>query len=137
MSEMAGIYKPLVKVLGDTAAITALVPAANIRPSEDVAEPPTGNMIYYVWTGGRWDRKKRRGEGTLVLTVAMVDNKVKADDVLDLVREALTPRALTAQATGLRVSLFAEDDSFTDAGTTDSGRYQAVAGFSVKMVEVA
>ena len=137
MSKMADFYDAVFGVLKDTAAITAVVPEANIRPSEDPANEPPGNVIFYGWAGGRWDEKKRRGEGTFAITVGAVDNKVKGGELLDLVRAALTARALTEKATGLRVSLFAEDDAFTDAGTTDGDRYQAAAVFRVKMVEAA
>ena len=137
MSKMADFYDAVFKVLKGTAAIAVLVPEANIRPSEDPLEQPSGNMIFYGWTGGRWDEKKRRGEGTFAVSVGAVDNKVKGGELLDLVRAALTARALTEEATGLKVSLFAEDDAFTDAGTTDGGRYQAAAVFRVKMVEAA
>lgn len=137
MSEMADLYEAVYKVLKGTGAITAFVPAANIRPSEDVEDPPTGNMIYYGWSGGRWDRKKRRGEGSFEITVAVVDNKIEATEVMDLVRAALTPKALTAELSGVKVSLFSEEDAFTDAGTTASNRFQAATVFSVKMVEAA
>ena len=66
-----------------------------------------------------------------------MENKVKAGEILDLVREALTAKALTEKASGIKISLFSEDDAFTDAGTTDSGRYQVVAAFRVLMVEAA
>ena len=137
MSKMTNFYDAVFQVLKDTVAITTLVPEANIRPSEDAVESPTGNMIYYGWTGGRWDEKRRRGEGTFAVSVGAVDNKVKGDELLDLVRAALTARALTEKATGVKVALFAEDDAFTDSGTTDSNRYQAAAVFKVKMVEAA
>jgi len=137
MSKMADFYDAVFKVLKNTAAITAYVPELNIRPSEDAVESPVGNMIYYGWTGGRWDEKRRRGEGTFAVSVGAVDNKVKGGELLDLVRAALTARALTEKATGIKVALFAEDDAFTDAGTTDGGRYQAAAVFRVKMVEAA
>lgn len=137
MSKMADFYDAVFGVLKDTAAITALVPEENIRPSEDAVEQPVGNMIYYGWTGGRWDEKKGRGEGTFAISVGAVDNKVKGTELLDLVREALSARALTEKATGFKVPLFAEDNAFTDAGTTDGGRYQAAAVFRVKLVEAA
>lgn len=137
MNRMTDLYDAVFQVLKDTAAITTLVPAANIRPSEDAVASPTGNMIYYGWTGGRWDEKKRRGEGTFGITVAAVDNKVKGGEILNLIREALTARALTEKATDIRVSLFSEDDAFTDAGTTDSGRSEVAAAFRVLMVEAA
>lgn len=137
MSKMAEFYTAVFQVLKEDTAISALVSEENIRPSLDPVESPTGNMIYYGWTGGRWDEKKRRGEGTFAVSVGAVDNKVKGGELLDLVRAALTARALTEKATGLRVDLFAEDDAFTDAGTTDSNRYQAAAIFRVKMVEAA
>jgi len=137
MSRMAEFYDAVFQVLKDDAEIAALVDEENIRPSEDPVESPTGNMIYYGWTGGRWDEKRRRGEGTFAVSVGAVDNKVKGGELLDLVRAALTARALTEKATGVKVALFAEDDAFTDAGTTDSNRYQAAAVFKVKMVEAA
>lgn len=137
MSKMADFYDAVFGLLKATPAITTLVPEANIRPSEDAVEQPIGNMIYYGWTGGRWDEKKRRGEGTFAISVGAVDNKVKGGELLDLVRATLSARALTEKATGFKVSLFAEDDAFTDAGTTDGGRYQAAAVFRVKMVEAA
>ncbi len=137
MSKMADFYDAVFQVLKDSAPIIALVPEENIRPSEDAAEPPLGNMIFYGWTGGRWDEKRRRGEGTFAVSVGAVDNKVKGGELLDLVRAALTARALTEKATGMKVALCAEDDAFTDAGTTDSNRYQAAAVFRVKMVEAA
>ena len=137
MSEMADLYDAVFKVLSGAGSITALVPAANIRPSEDVADPPPGNMIYYGWAGGRWDRKRRRGEGTFGITGAVVDNKVKASEVLDLVRAALTPRALSDELTDVKVALFSDDDAFTDAGTTASDRYQAATVFLVKLAEAA
>ncbi len=137
MSRMAEFYDAVFQVLKDDAAIAALVNEENIRPSEDPVEAPTGNMIYYGWTGGRCAERRRRGEGTFVVSVGDVDNKVKGGELLDLVRAALTARALTEKATGIKVALFAEDDAFTDAGTTDSNRYQAAAVFNVKMVEAA
>ena len=135
MSKMADFYEAVFQVLKNTGEITALVPEANIRPSEDAAQSPTGNMIYYGWTGGRWDEKRRRGEGTFAVSVGTVDNKVKGGELLDLVRTALTAKALTAKASGIKIALFAEDDAFSDAGTTDEGRYRAAAVFRVKMME--
>ncbi len=137
MSRMADFYDAVFQVLKDDAEIAALVAEENIRPSEDPAESPTGNMIYYGWTGGRWDEKRRRGEGTFAVSVGAVDNKVKGGELLDLVRAALTAKALTEKATGVTVALFAEEDAFTDAGTTDSNRYQAAAVFKVRMMEAA
>lgn len=135
MSKMADFYDAVFQVLKADGSISAVVPEVNIRPSEDVTEPLAGNMIYYGWTGGRWDEKRGRGEGTFTVSVGAVDNKVKGVELLDMVRNALTARALTEKATGFKVALFVEDDAFTDAGTTDQGRYQAVAAFRVKMVE--
>lgn len=135
MSKMSSFYDAIFQVLKGIAPIVALVPEENIRVSEDPVEAPTGNMIYYNWTGGRWDEKRGRGEGTLALTVAAVDNKVSGGEIIDLVRAALTAKALTEKATGMKVALFAEDDAFTDIGTTDSVRYQAAAVFRVKMQE--
>jgi hypothetical protein len=135
MSAMADIYTVVKHVLKNTAAITALVPTDNIRPSEDRSAPGTGSMIYYNWQDGLWDVKARRGQGTFGISCGAVDTKVDANTILDLVREALTARALTYSGGPLRVSLFKEIDSQIDSGTTDGGRSLAATTFDVKFVE--
>jgi hypothetical protein len=137
MSKMTDFYDAVFQVLRDDAAVSALVPEANIRPSEDPVASPSGNMVFYGWTGGRWDKKRHRGEGTLALTVAVADNKVEAGALLDLVRIALTPKELSSKVTSIRIALFSENDAVTDGATTDAGRYQAATSFAVKMVEAA
>lgn len=135
MSVMAKIYTAVKTVLDNDAAIIALLPADNIRPTDDASEPEPGNMIYYNWQGGAWDLKARRGRGTLAVSTGSVDDKVNADEILDLVRAALTARALTYPGSPIRVHKFREVDSLNDSGTADSGRSLAATTFDVRLVE--
>jgi hypothetical protein len=129
------LFDAIFYVLKNTAAITALVPEANIRPNEDPAEPLPGNAIYYLWSGGRWDNKGKRGEGIVSVVVAAVKNHQEASEIMDLVRATLTAKDLSYAGSPVRVHQFAEDGAFTDAGTTDSGRFQAATSYQVRMIE--
>ena len=135
MSQMAQIYTAVKTVLDADGAITALVPADNIRPTDDASEPGPGSMIYYNWQDGAWDLKARRGRGTLAISAGSVDDKIDADTILDLVRAALTARALSYTGSPIRVHLFKEVVSLNDSGTADSGRSLAATTFDVKFVE--
>ena len=131
---MAKIYTAVKHVLDDQIP-TATVPTNNIRPTRDESEPEAGNMIYYNWTAGSWDVKRRRGIGVLTLSCGSVDANKDANEILDLVRDALTARALSYSGSPLRVHLFKEDNALIDAETTASGRSLAATSFNVKMVE--
>ena len=132
---MASIYEAVKHVL-DATIPTSRVPTNNIRPAQDVSEPEVGGMIYYNWASGGEDIKRRRATGVLSLSVGSVINGIDANQILDLVRDALTARALTYSGSPIRVSLFKETDSLADAETTDSGRSIAATTFTVKMVEI-
>jgi hypothetical protein len=116
----------------DTAIVPAQVPAANLRPREDPIEALPGNALYYGWAAGSWDRKRRRGEGTIAVVVAATKNNQEATEIMDLVRKALTPSALTYTGSPVRVARFAEDGGFSDSGTTDSNRFLVSTSFEVK-----
>lgn len=131
---MGKVYTAVKHVLDDQIA-SGTVPHDNIRPTQDESEPGTGNMIYYNWSSGSWDVKRRRGTGILSVSVGSVEEGVDANEILDLVRDALTARALSYSGSPLRVHLFKEADSLADADTTDSGRSLAATSFNVKMVE--
>ena len=134
-SVMSKIYEAVRTVLKNDAGITAKVPVDNIRPTDDESEPAPGNMIYYDYSSGKWDVKRRRGQGVFSVSCGSVDEKVHANEILDLVRDALTARALTYSGSPIRMHLFKEDDSLSDSGTADSGRAQAATTFAVKFVE--
>ena len=134
MSLHPKLFQALKHVLNGTAAITAVVPAANIRPSEDPTQPAAGNTITYTWQAGRVDKRARRGEGVLALVAASVDNKVLANDILDLVRDALSARSLSYTGSPVVVHRF-DEVTFTDVGTTDGNRWQAATTFEVRMIE--
>ena len=135
MAAHTRLYEAVRHVLAGAGSITAKVPADNIRPSEDPLEPAAGNSIVYNWQAGRWFPKSRRGEGVLSLQVGAVNNKLVADEILDLVRAVLSARALSYSGSPVRVHQFVEDGAFTDAGTTDSDRFQAATSFQVRMIE--
>lgn len=116
----------------DAAIVPAQVPAANLRPREDPTEVVAGNAIYYGWSAGSWDRKRQRGEGTIAVAVAATKNNQEATEIMDLVRKALTPRALRDAAKGVVVARFAEDGGFSDSGTTDSSRFLVATSFEVR-----
>ena len=134
---MDKLKEAVFNVLKNDAGIIAQVPGENIRPLEDPIEPDAGNVIFYGWAGGRWQRKQRRGEGAFSVSVGAVKNHAEAAAILDLVRELLTPVALSYSGSPVRVALFAEEDATSDTGTTASGRYLSAASFSVKFVEAA
>ena len=118
----------------DSAIVPSLVPVANLRPREDPTEVVSGNSIYYGWGAGSWDNKRQRGEGTIAVAVSSVKNNQEATEIMDLVRKALTPRALRDAGKGVIVSRFAEDGGFSDAGTTDSNRFLVTSSFDVKFI---
>ena len=131
---MASIYDAIKHVL-DAEIPTATVPKNNIRPSNDLSDPEAGNMIFYNYISGAEDRKKRRATGILTFSCASVEKDIDANAILELVRDALTARALSYSGSPLRVHLFKENDSLADAETTASGRELAATSFTVKMVE--
>lgn len=133
-SVISKVMSAVSHVLSNDATILARVPTANIRPREDVTEPADGNEIYYGWNAGSWDAKSSRGEGTLAVTVSSIKNNQDATEILDLVRKALTPRALRDANKGVVVARFAESDAFSDAGTTDSLRFLVATSFEVKFI---
>jgi len=133
-AKMAKIYTALKTVL-DAAFDPGDVPHDNIRPAQDLSEPEAGNMIYYSYTSGSWDNKARRGSGVISLSVGSVKEGVDANGLLDQARDALTARSLSYVGSPIRVHLFRESESLTDADTTDSGRSLAATSFDVKFVE--
>jgi len=134
MSMHLKLFQALKAVLNNISGITAVVPAANIRPSEDPTQPAAGNTITYTWQAGRVDKKARRGEGSLTLVAASVDNKVSANSILELVRNALSAQSLSYVGSPVVVHRF-DEETFTDVGTTDGNRWQAAATFEVRMIE--
>lgn len=132
------IYDAIKAVLVGAAELPAsLVPENNIRPGEDPSEPEAGNMIFYSLTGTRWDRKRRRGEGVLSVSVASVGNNVKSGEIMDIIRGLLTPKALTDASSDLRVHMMKESEDYSDTGTTTSDRWLAATSFDWKLVEAA
>lgn len=130
------LYEALKTVLLGASELTpTLVPANNIRPGEDPSEPESGSMVYYNLSETRWDKKSRRGEGVLSLSVASVANNISCGKIMDVIRDLLTPRALTNADKGVRVSLMQEAPSYTDVGTTVSDRWLAETTFNWKLVE--
>lgn len=121
-------------VLENDTDITTRVPVANLRPREDPSELVDGNAIYYGWNAGSWDVKRSRGEGTLAVTVSSTKNNQDATEIMDLVRKALTPRALRDAGKGIVVARCAEAGDFSDAGTTDSIRFLVATSFEVRFI---
>ena len=92
-------------------------------------------MVFYNLSETKWDRKARRGEGVMSLSVASVSNNVSAGQIMDVIRGLLTPRALTDANVGIRVSMMKESESYTDVGTTASDRWLAATSFNWKLIE--
>ncbi len=131
-------YDHVFEVLSGDAPVTTIVTQAdNIRPMNDAEQPKPGPLIRYSWESAEWDRKRLRGSGVFVLTASHEDNLVKAMELLETVREALTEKALTAAvAAKVRVHLFKERAALTDGGIGTTGRYEAASEFDVKLTEV-
>ncbi len=134
-SFMAGIFDAIKAVLDGETAITDLVPVANIRPAEDPLPPVAGAVIFFAFTGGNHNRRAKRAIASITISVGSEDNNIGADRILDLVREVLTPKKLTAIAAGVVVHQFREDDAFTDSGTTGSDRFLASTTFTARYVQ--
>ena len=135
-SPITKLYEAMKTVLhGASSLVPTLVPADNIRPGEDPSEPESGNMVFYNLSETKWDRKARRGEGVMSLSVASVSNNVSAGQIMDVIRGLLTPRALTDANVGIRVSMMKESESYTDVGTTASDRWLAATSFNWKLIE--
>lgn len=131
-------YDHAFAVLSGDAAVTAIVTDPdNIRPANDPVEPKAGPLLRYGWESAEWDRKALRGSGVLILTASHQDNRIKAMELLEAAREALTEKALTAAAPAkVRVHLFREREALTDGGIGTSGRYESASEFDVKLTEV-
>ncbi len=137
-SPITKLYTALTTVF--TGAITlspSPVPANNLRPGEDPSEPEPGNMIFYNLSGTKWDSKSKRGTGILSVSVAAVGNNITAGEIMDIIREVLTARALTNAAAGVTVHMIKESEDYTDVGTTASDRWLAATSFDWKLIEAA
>jgi len=137
MSGITKIYTAVKTVLTGYTPLTAKVPVNNIRPSEDPSEPAVGNMLYYSISGFQWDTKRLRGQGVLNVSVAATGNNIRAGEIMDIVRDVLTARVLSYDGGPLTFHLCKEQESYTDAGTTDSDRWLAATSFDLKVTEAA
>ena len=120
----------------DVPVRTIVTTESNIRPSDDPEEPKPGPMIHYSWSSAAWDTRQKRGTGIFNITAASPDNSVKATELLELIGDALTPKALTAAAALVRVHKFKENEALTDLGVSESERHEAVTSYDVRLVEV-
>jgi len=136
-SKIAKLYTAVKKVLTEASALTSLVTANNIRPAEDPSEPESGPVVYYGLTGTKWDAKRGRGEGVLTLNVSSAGNNVDAGEIMDVIRDVLTAKALSYDGSPVTVHMLKESESYADAGTTVSDRWLAATSFDWKLVEAA
>lgn len=129
-------YDHVFALLSTTTVVTDKVPVANIRPSLDAVEAVKGNTIHYSWSASRWDKKRLRGEGVFNINVGSAKNKPDALEILELLRETMTPRALTNAAALVKVPLFVEQTALNDQETDETDRYEAASLFDVRLIEV-
>lgn len=134
MSAFTKSYDNIYKALSSVSALVALVDVeTNLYPLNDPGTPGPGPLVVYGWINSFWDAKARRGDGTLVVIAGSEVNKVEASRILDIVRTNLTARSLTAGT--VVFALCKEIEGPGDAATSPSGRFEAQASFSCKIVE--
>ena len=125
-------YESAFRVLSNDAAILAVVPVENIRPSNDPTRQVEGGLIVYGWSTSAEDRKARRATGTLNITCAATANKISAQDIIQAFRDAFTPRLVTdAKVT---IHLAKEQQSTADEATDATGRFAVAAAYQIKMI---
>jgi hypothetical protein len=129
-SPFVSLYGRIKTVLDADGTLRASVPQANIRPSGSPATREAGPMVVYGWRGdGVWDVNRRRGSGRLALFVESPNSKSEAHELLDLVRNDLTPTGLTSGT--LRVAKCQEKPSMDEAVPEEAGLFRVQADFEL------
>ncbi len=133
------LYERMFQVIKAAPTIVpALVPEVNVHPEDDPRAPIEGAQIVYSWASARWSRMRKRGLGTFTLKVLSVENKLKAHDIIELLRDLLVPRNLSGEvdsgARNITVHLFKENEVATDTTQDGSGRWEIETSFEVRLV---
>ena len=135
MAPLKDFYEHVHKLLSTDTTVDALgIDPDNIRPGNDPIEAKAGVVVQYGWGDGAFNVKQSKGEGTFELRVSSPDNKIKAGDILEILRSVMTPIKLTEASDKVRVAKFVENPAFTDDITTEAGRHQVETDFDVRLV---
>lgn len=126
------MYKNVKTVLHATSALTAIVPTANIFPNNDPGLERQGHLVVYEIQAFRWHEKFQRADFQFVVNAESLTNKVHAEQIMNLVRAAITARTLTISP--LRLALFREQEGPSDAVLSPQNRHVCSQTFAVKAI---
>lgn len=129
------LYKQLFAVLSAAPALTGLVPALNIRPADDPAEPAAGGLLIYNLEQHTWDERTRRGRGQLRITAGSPTNKDRARAAMLEAQRLLTPRAISGGGIVLHKLKQSTAGATTDLGQGPDGYWRTTTAYDVLVIE--
>ena len=132
MSAFDKLFENVATTLKNSADLLTLVPAVNIMPAYDAAEPIAGGLITYA-IRSRWDPRYKRGDGTFHINCEHPNSASDASSILDQVRLLLTAPNLSGE--GVSVKLFLEQPDGEYAIAPRLNRFTATATFKIMVTQ--